>query len=69
LLLLLAVISLGVIGCTGTNVNSSGSTTPPVTPPTNPGTSLGTQILAITTAGSDGTNTVRHDFQYQVTVQ
>lgn len=70
LLALLAVASFGVIGCTGTNLSSNGGTTPPpVTTPNNPGTSLGTQILTITTAGSDGTNTVRHDFQYQVTVQ
>ena len=70
LLALLAVVSLGAMGCSGTNVNSTGTpTTPPVTTPTTPGTSLGTQILTITTAGSDGTNTVRHDFQYQVTVQ
>jgi hypothetical protein len=40
-----------------------------VTPPSDPGSSLGTQILAITAAGSDGTNTVRHDYQFQVTVQ
>ncbi len=58
---------LGATGCSGTNLAKSG-TPPPVTP-TDPGTSLGTHILAITTAGSDGTNTVRHDFQYQVTVQ
>jgi hypothetical protein len=39
----------------------------PVT--TDPGTPLGTQIFTITTAGSDGTNTVRHNYQYQVTIQ
>ncbi len=71
--LLLALVlagSISVIGCTGTNVTSSSTTIPPpVTTPSTPGTSLGTQVLTITTAGSDGTNTVRHDFQYQVTVQ
>jgi hypothetical protein len=30
---------------------------------------LGTQIFTITTAGSDGVNTVRHNYQYQVTIQ
>lgn len=66
----LAIVCLGAIGCTGSNSGSAASTTtPPVTTPSVPGTSLGTQILTITTAGSDGTNTVRHDFQYQVTVQ
>jgi len=67
LLVIAIAILAGATGCGGTNLSQSG-TPPPVTP-TDPGTSLGTQILAITTAGSDGTNTVRHDFQYQVTVQ
>ncbi len=70
LLVLLTVASLGAIGCTGTSgLSSNGGATSPVTTPSVPGTSLGTQLLSITTAGSDGTNTVRHDFQYQVTVQ
>jgi hypothetical protein len=33
------------------------------------GTPLGTQLLSITTQGTDGITTVRHDTQYQVTVQ
>jgi hypothetical protein len=33
------------------------------------GTPLGTQIFTLTVAGSDGTNTVRHTYQYQVTIQ
>jgi hypothetical protein len=72
LMLLLSVAASAMTGCQGTNLssNSSGSgSTPPVTPPSDPGSSLGTQILAITAAGSDGTNTVRHDYQFQVTVQ
>ncbi|WP_035348484.1 Ig-like domain-containing protein [Edaphobacter aggregans] len=36
---------------------------------TDPGTPLGTQVFTLTTAGSDGTNTVRHTYQYQVTIQ
>jgi hypothetical protein len=68
LLILLAVATSALGGCTGTN-NAGSSTTPPSTTPSDPGSALGTQILDITTAGSDGVNTVRHDFQYQVTVQ
>ncbi len=68
LLLLVAIAAGGVTGCSGTHL---AGTTPPADPaaPTDPGSSLGTQILTITAAGSDGTNTVRHDFQFQVTVQ
>ena len=72
LLMLLAFAASGVTGCTGTNSAANSAPTSPTTPvitPTEPGTSLGTQLLTITTAGSDGTNTVRHDYQYQVTVQ
>jgi hypothetical protein len=68
LLLLLAMSALlGATGCSGTNLGQSGAPTPIA--PSDPGTALGTQLLSITTAGSDGVNTVRHDFQYQVTVQ
>jgi hypothetical protein len=38
-------------------------------PPSDPGTPLGTQIYTITAAGSDGANTTRHTYQYQVTIQ
>jgi hypothetical protein len=61
-LLLLALSAATLFGC------SSGTTTGPATP-TDPGSSLGTQLLSITAAGSNGSNTVRHDLQYQVTVQ
>ncbi len=37
--------------------------------PADPGTPLGTQNYSITAAGSDGVNTVRHTYQFQVTVQ
>jgi hypothetical protein len=65
LLLLAAIVMAGATGCGGTNLAHTSS---PGTPG-DPGTPLGTQVLSITTAGSDGTNTVRHDLQYQVTVQ
>ncbi len=61
-LLVFALAAAAMVGC------SSGTTAAPATP-TDPGSSLGTQLLSITAAGSDGTNTVRHDLQYQVTVQ
>ena len=46
----------------GSDSGSSGSTA-------NDGTPLGTQNYVITAAGSDGVNTIRHTYQYQVTVQ
>jgi hypothetical protein len=33
------------------------------------GTPLGTTLLTISTAGTNGTSTVHHDYTYQVTVQ
>lgn len=63
-LLLGAVAMTANLGCgTGKQTtNNSGSVT-------DPGTPLGTQTFTITTAGSDGVNTVRHTDQYQVTIQ
>ena len=46
----------------GTGTDSSGSTP-------NNGSPLGTQNFVITAAGSDGVNTIRHTYQYQVTIQ
>ncbi len=46
----------------GSDSGSSGSTA-------NTGTPLGTQNYVITAAGSDGVSTIRHTYQYQVTVQ
>jgi trimeric autotransporter adhesin len=51
------------IGC---GTGKQATTDPTVT---DPGTPLGTQVFTITTAGSDGTNTVRHTYNYQVTIQ
>ena len=64
LLLLGAVAITANLGCgTGKQTtNDSGSVI-------DPGTPLGTQTFTITTAGSDGVNTVRHTDQYQVTIQ
>ena len=62
---LLALTMAASMGC------GLGGTTPSNTSPspTDPGTPSGTQIFTITTAGSDGVNTVRHIYQYQVTIQ
>jgi len=62
LLVFLALELSANVGC-GTGKNSD--------PPTvsDPGTPLGTQIFTVTTAGSDGTNSVRHNYQYQITIQ
>jgi trimeric autotransporter adhesin len=54
-------VGCGSGGTTSSNNNSSD--------PTDPGSPLGTQLLTVTTAGSDGTNTARHTYQYQITVQ
>ncbi|MBS1821151.1 MAG: Ig-like domain repeat protein [Acidobacteria bacterium] len=66
LLLLMAVAITANIGC-GSGKNSGNSGSGGST--TDPGTPLGTQSFTITTAGSDGVNTVRHTDQYQVTIQ
>jgi hypothetical protein len=70
LLLLLVAFSLTAnLGC-GVGLSPNIATQdPPTTTPTDPGTPLGTQTFSITTAGSDGVNTVRHNYQFQVTVQ
>jgi len=62
--MLLVLIALGLtpnLGCLGKNADP-----PPVS---DPGTPLGTQIFTVTTAGSDGLNSVRHSYQYQITIQ
>lgn len=68
LLLLAAVAVTANFGC-GTGKTSSGSGGGGGGTITDPGTPLGTLTFTITTAGSDGVNTVRHTDQYQVTVQ
>lgn len=49
--------------------SSAASTDPGSSGSSAGGTPLGTQNFVITAAGSDGTNTIRHTYQYQVTVQ
>jgi len=68
LLLMLVAVSLTAnLGC------GLGVTIAPATGggsnPSDPGTPLGTQNYIITAAASDGVNSVRHTYQYQVTVQ
>jgi hypothetical protein len=64
-LLIAAVCLTANIGC-GTGKTATTDPTPTVT---DPGTPLGTQVFTITAAGNDGTNSVRHTYQYQVTIQ
>ena len=68
-LVLLAVSLTADLGCgLGTTIAAaSGGGTG--TNPSDPGTPLGTQNYIITAAGSDGVNSVRHTYQYQVTIQ
>jgi hypothetical protein len=61
LLVLFALSVTANLGCTKATASD-----PTVS---DPGTPLGTQIFSITTAGSDGVNSVRHNFQYQITIQ
>ena len=67
LFLLCAAVLMPSFGCGQGNATSPTPTSS--APPSDPGTPLGTQIFNITTAGSDGANTVRHNYQYQVTIQ
>ena len=64
LMSLLALALMPALGCVATTT----ATQDPITP-TDPGTPLGTQNFTITTAGTDGVNTARHNYQYQVTIQ
>ena len=69
--LLLALIAVSLTANLGCGLGTT-TTTPPGdtgSNPSDPGTPLGTQNYTITAAGSDGVNTVRHTYQYQVTVQ
>ena len=71
LVLLLAAGLTGISGCGSglTATSGSGSGDSGTSGQTDTGTPLGTGNYIITAAGSDGTNTVRRSFQYQVTVQ
>ncbi len=61
--LLLMLVSAGLLSGLGCSQNNFAS------PLTSSGSPLGTTILTITTAGSDGTNTIHHTYYYQVTIQ
>jgi hypothetical protein len=63
LILFAAVLSLN-IGC---GVSSTATSSP--VKQSDPGSPLGTVMFNITTAGTDGVNTIRHNYQYQVTIQ
>jgi len=65
--LLVAIFALSLTANIGCGSGKSDTSTDPVV--TDPGTPLGTQIYTITAAGSDGVNTTRHTYQYQVTIQ
>jgi hypothetical protein len=65
-LLLTSLIAMALVPVLGCSLGATTQTTPPVT---DPGTPLGTQNFTITTAGYDGVNTARHNYQYQVTIQ
>ncbi|MCU1324151.1 MAG: Peptidase propeptide [Acidobacteriaceae bacterium] len=65
-LLLTALLTLSLFPSLGCGDATSTTPTPPLT---DSGTPLGTQIFTITTAGTDGTNTARHNYNFQVTVQ
>jgi len=64
------VLALAAV-CVTANIGCGAGTTATTDPAavTDPGTPLGTQVFTLTVAGSDGVNTVRHTYQYQVTIQ
>ncbi len=64
LLALLAVSMTFNMGCSANDFVTASST-----PITTTGTPLGTTLLNISTIGTNATNTVRHNYVYQVTVQ
>ena len=67
-MLLAAITLVGLLGVAGcTNVRDTGGDA--VGTGGSSGTPLGTQIFTITTSGTDGVTTNRHDLQFQVTVQ
>lgn len=62
--LLLVLLALGLTfntGCSANNFN--------VIAPNNTGTPLGTTLLTITSIGTNGSSTIRHNYVYQVTIQ
>ena len=61
LLLLLAFGLTMNLGCSGNNLS--------IIAQTGAGTPLGTTLLTVTTTGTSGANTVRHNYTFQVTVQ
>jgi hypothetical protein len=63
LMLMASCVLLGGLGCTNLN-NVAGTTSG-----SGGGTPQGTQIFSITTSGTDGVTTNRHDFAYQVVIQ
>ncbi len=66
-LLLTSLLTLALLPALGCQLGNT--TTSTTDPPADPGTPLGTQSFTITTAGTDGVNTARHNYQYQVTIQ
>ncbi len=66
-LLLTALLMVGLFPGLGCGLGGDAPASPTI--PTDGGTPLGTQTFTITTAGNDGVNTVRHTYQYQVTIQ
>lgn len=64
---LMACVLLGAAGCGAGTTNTPVSTAPTGTG--NLGTPLGTMNFQVTAAGTNGVNTSRHTYQYQVTVQ
>ncbi len=68
-ILFTAFLAVSLASSMGCGLGGTIPADPTTTTPADPGTPSGTQIFTITTAGSDGVNTVRHTYQYQVTIQ
>lgn len=65
---LMACVLLGAEGC-GAGVTSTTASTASTGTTGNLGTPLGTMNFLVTAAGTNGVNTSRHTYEYQVTVQ
>jgi hypothetical protein len=68
-LMLAVAASMVLFTSFGCLQSSTAATTGTTTTTSSPGTPQGTQLLTITTSGTNGLTTERHNSQFQVTVQ
>ena len=69
LALLISMAALGAWGCASGVSTTGGGTTVGGGAPIGTGSPFGTSSFTLTTAATDGSTTVRHNYSYQVTIQ